>query len=77
MHIEMFSPETRQSEDFAVAVPTNGPLAIIQSYPDRDSLVEGYAEWRAYAKARKITLPIPIQRDKGDQWRILKELIPE
>jgi len=76
MRIEIFEPKTRKEERYAVGVPTGGPVAIIQTYHSLEQLEAGYTDWRKYAENKRITKPIPLERVRGDTWKILKSMIP-
>jgi hypothetical protein len=59
--IDVIKPRNVEGERFAVAVPTDGPLAIIETYPNTEQLETGYRIWKEYAEERGITRPLPIE----------------
>ena len=79
MRIKVFRLRTEEEERFAVAVPTDGPLIIIQTYHNMEQLETGYRHWHEYASKSGITKPVPIERlrDGSGKWKILEGLLPE
>ncbi len=77
MKIDIIEPKTREEERYAVGIPTDGPIAIIQTYHSLEQLEAGYADYRKYAEHRKITNPVPLERVRGDTWKILKDMMPK
>ncbi len=73
----IFKSRTEEQENYAIAVPTNGPLMIIQTYHNIEQLEIGYKHWRNLAEQRGTTKPVPIQRIEGDQWKILEDIISD
>ncbi|MEK6871384.1 MAG: hypothetical protein AABX16_00605 [Nanoarchaeota archaeon] len=71
----IYKPRAEEVGNFAVAVPTNGPLMIIQEHYYIEELERGYRHWKEFAESLKITKPIPIERIEKDKWRVLTDLI--
>jgi len=73
----VFRPKTREEDNFAVGVPTNGPVCLIESYPDMQKLEVGYRVWLEHSRQAGITKPVPLQRIRGSAYRIIREIMPK
>ena len=73
-----FEPRVKEKERYALAVPTDGPMMIIQTYHNLEQLETGYKDWKEFASKQGLTKPYPIELldDKGN-CRILKDLIED
>jgi len=77
MRIDIFKPVRSEGKDkYAVAVPTSGPLAIIEKCPSEEQLTEAYRRWYDHAVSQGITKPVPIELlDSSGKCKVLTDML--
>jgi hypothetical protein len=71
-------PRIEEKELYAIAIPTDGPMMVIQTYHNLEQLETGYRHWKEFASKQGLTkvYPIELLDDKGN-CKILENLLKD
>ncbi len=66
MRYPVYKTEINPDHKYALAMFTDGPLMVFQSFPSIGQLEQGYLDSYRFAELENLTKPVPVEILSGD-----------